>query len=198
MLGKLKSKVAAWRALLRRLPARLGRDRLRRDRLNRRPGIAVARDAFIAPTAALQVQTHGVWQGGEIRVARGAILAEGVIVAAYGGTIDIGENVFVGPYSVLYGHGGLRIGDNCLIAAHTVIVPSNHTFADVSVPIREQSQSSLGITIEEDVWIGCGARILDGVTIGRGCVVGAGAVVNASLEAHSVAVGVPARAVRKR
>ncbi len=42
--------------------------------------------------------------------------------------MEIGNNVFVGPYSVLYGHGGLVIGDNSLIASHVTIIPSNHYF----------------------------------------------------------------------
>jgi acetyltransferase-like isoleucine patch superfamily enzyme len=120
------------------------------------------------------------------------------MLITYGGDIDIGVNCSVNPYCVLYGLGGLKIGDNVRIAAHTVIVPANHTFDDPSIPICRQPETKKGIIIEDDVWIGAGCRILDGVRIGRGSVIGAGSVVTKSIPEMSVAVGVPARVIRRR
>ncbi len=171
--------------------------RMRRFLLNKRAGVYVANSAVISASALLQTEATGIG-GGHIHVSEGVTISEGVILATSGGRIDIEENVFIGPYCVLYGHGGLRIGKDTLIAAHTVIIPNSHGFLDLRVPIREQIETSVGINIEENVWIGCGVRILDGVTIGKGCVVGAGAVVNKSLNSNLVVVGVPARALRKR
>jgi acetyltransferase-like isoleucine patch superfamily enzyme len=71
--------------------------------------------------------------------------------------------------------------------------PANHIFADASRPIHKQGLSRQGVTIGDDVWIGAGARILDGVTIARGCVIGAGAVVTRSTRPDGVYLGVPAR-----
>lgn len=135
----------------------------------------------------------GLPLGGGILVSPGVCLSDGAILAPYGGDIRIAENVFIGPYCVLYGHGGLTIGRDTMIAAHTVIIPSNHSFADPDQTISNQRATNLGITIGADVWIGCGARILDGVSIGDGCVIGAGAVVTKSLPPYSIALGVPAR-----
>ncbi len=99
---------------------------------------------------------------------------------------------------LLYGVGGLEIGDNTRIAAHTVISPMNHIYSDPNIPIWKQGETAIGIKIGNDVWIGNGAKILDGVTIGDGCVIGAGSVVTKSIPPFSVAVGVPAKVIKQR
>ncbi len=85
-----------------------------------------------------------------------------------------------------------------MIGAHTVIVPANHCFDRTDIPLNLQPIRVQGITIADDVWIGAGCCILDGVNIGRGAVIGAGAVVTKNIDAYSVAVGVPALTVRSR
>lgn len=85
------------------------------------------------------------------------------------------------------------MGKNTMIAAHTIIVPSNHRFERLDLPIRDQGLVKEGIFIEEDVWIGAGSKILDGVHIGKGCVIGAGSVVTKSIDDYSIVAGVPIR-----
>jgi acetyltransferase-like isoleucine patch superfamily enzyme len=167
--------------------------------INLRRGLYVSHKAFIAKTACLQLESDGFTRrGGTIHISSGARISDGAILAAYGGSIHLAENVYVGPYCVLYGHGGLTIGRNTLIANHTTIVPSNHIFSDSARPIRSQGETRVGITIGEDVWIGSGVKILDGVIIGDGCVVGAGSILNRSLEPYSVVAGSPAKLLRMR
>ena len=161
--------------------------------LNWPPEVTVSPKAFLAKSVLLQLSPDGLPYGGGICVSPGVRLSDGVILAPYGGNIRIAENVFIGPYCVLYGHGGLTIGNDTMIASHTVIIPSNHTFADPSQTVFSQPSTHKGIHIGQDVWIGCGVRILDGVSIGRGCVIGAGAVVTKSLPDYSIAFGVPAQ-----
>ena len=117
---------------------------------------------------------------------------------SYGGSIRIGKGCTVNSGAVLYGQGGLIIGDDVRIAANTVIIPSNHSFDLRDIPIGKQPTRNLGIRIEDDVWIGANCTILDGVVIGRGCVIGAGSVVSRSLEPYGIYVGVPARLLRMR
>ena len=131
-------------------------------------------------------------------VAARSELTTGVVLATWGGRIELDERVFLGPYTVIYGQGGVTIGKNTMIASHTSIAAVNHIFADPRKPIYEQGLTTVGIHIGEDVWIGTGVRILDGVTIGKGSVIGAGSVVTKSIPEYSVAVGVPARVVRTR
>lgn len=135
---------------------------------------------------------------GRIAIGRHSSLDEGVILRAYGGQIEIGEHCTVNPYCYLHGGGSLRIGNGVRIAAHTVIIAANHIFADPDQYIYLQGERRQGIVIEDDVWIGAGAKILDGVTVKRGTVVGAGAVVTKSTEPYAIVVGVPARAIASR
>ena len=78
------------------------------------------------------------------------------------------------------------------------LICGNHTFARRDVPIRAQPPQDAPIVIEDDVWLAASAIVLGGVTVGRGCVVGAGAVVTHSLPPYSIARGVPARVVGVR
>jgi len=136
--------------------------------------------------------------GGRVRVSEGVIISDGVIIAPYAGSIEIAANAYIGPYCVLYGHGGLTIGRNTMIGAHTIIVPANHGIARLDVPMGRQPLTKKGITIGEDVWIGAGCKILDGVRIGNGAVIGAGSVVTKDIDAHLIAFGVPAKVAGSR
>jgi acetyltransferase-like isoleucine patch superfamily enzyme len=135
---------------------------------------------------------------GAISLGAGTVVHRGAMLLPYGGFIRLGKRCRVNPYCVLYGHGGLVIGDNVRIAAHTVIIPANHGTALDGGPMGEQPLSRRGIRIGDDVWIGAGARILDGAEIADGCVIAAGAVVRGKLEANGIYAGVPARLVRMR
>lgn len=114
------------------------------------------------------------------------------------GSIRCGRSLSVNPFSVLYGHGGLVMGDYVRIAAQTVVIPANHVFSSLDRPIARQGLVKQGICIGSDVWIGAGCKILDGVTIGDGCVVAAGSVVTRSVAAYMVVGGVPAQVLKSR
>ena len=94
------------------------------------------------------------------------------------------------------GQGGIHVGDNVLFGPRVQVLAVDHVFTDTTKPIMQQGITARGIRIEDNCWIGAGAIVLDGVTIGRGACIGAGAVVTASVPAHSLAVGVPARVIR--
>lgn len=136
--------------------------------------------------------------GGSITIGENSELMQGVLIMTYGGTIEIGARCSINPYSILYGHGNLKIGNDVLIAAHTVIIPANHNFTDSNSPINSQGLTTKGITIEDDVWIGAGCKILDGVSIGKGAIIAAGAVVNKNVPSYTIVGGVPAKELKKR
>lgn len=136
--------------------------------------------------------------GGKIIIGNNCELRSGAKLLTHGGNITLGTNCSVNPYTILYGGKNLTIGNNVRIAAHCVIIPSNHNYEDPTIPIVKQGLSGKGITIEDDVWLGCGVKVLDGVTISKGCVIGAGSVVTKSTEPYGVYVGVPARRIKLR
>lgn len=111
--------------------------------------------------------------------------------------IKVGRRSFVGESVVIRGQGGVTIGEAVLIGPGAKILAINHNFADTASPIMDQGIRGEGIVIEDGAWISAGAIILDGVRVGRGAVVGAGAVVTRDVPAHSVAIGSPARVVRR-
>jgi acetyltransferase-like isoleucine patch superfamily enzyme len=129
---------------------------------------------------------------GCIEIALGAWIDPGVVLHAYGGHIRLGQEIFIGPHTVIYGHGGVEIGDACLIAMHCRIVSSNHTVAPFGTDIRSQPDELRPTKIGRDVWLGAGVTVLGGVTIGDGCIVGAGSVVTKNLPAGSICHGTPA------
>lgn len=114
------------------------------------------------------------------------------------GFFEIGEDSFIGCNAVLGAGGGIRIGSHVRIGQCVNIHAENHCVADSTRLIREQGVSYQGVVIEDDVWIGSKATVLDGVTIGQGAVIGAGAVVTRSIPPYAIAVGVPARVIGAR
>lgn len=133
-----------------------------------------------------------------IKIGDNTIIKQFSIISTHGGNIEIGKNCSINPFCVLYGLGGLTIGNFVRIATHTVIVPANHIFDDLNVPIKLQGLSKKGVIIEDDVWIGAGVRILDGVTVGQGSVIGAGTVLTKTVEPYSIVVGVPGKVIKNR
>lgn len=113
------------------------------------------------------------------------------------GQIKIGPNSYIGPYTCLSGD-FISLGKDCMVASHCGIYANNHNFANTRMPMRVQGNSYQGIVIEDDCWLGTGTRVLDGVTIGKGSVVGAGSVVTKDIPPFSIAVGSPAKVIKQR
>lgn len=135
------------------------------------------------------------WRGG----GRGALalgnscdVRDFALLETWGGHIHLGRHVFVGPHAVIYGHGGVDVGDDTLISMHTCIVSSNHALPDCSHAIRSKPDELRPTQIGRDVWLGARVVVLGGVIIGDGCVVGAGSVVTKSLPPGAIAFGTPA------
>lgn len=129
---------------------------------------------------------------GRIELGAGADLGEGVVFDTWGGDIIVGRQVFLGPHVVIYGYGGVEVGDQTLISMQCRILSSNHVIPAFGTDIRTQPNTRLPTKIGRDVWLGAGVTVLGGVNIGDGCVVGAGAVVTKSLPPGAIAMGVPA------
>jgi acetyltransferase-like isoleucine patch superfamily enzyme len=136
---------------------------------------------------------------------QGLVLRDNVIVSRNSviqgktGPILIDEHSDIGCNVVLSSTSGIYIGRSVLIASNCYIGGGRYRHDRVDVPMKEQGLCSRGaISIDDDVWLGAGVIVLDGVSIGKGCIIGAGSVVTGDIPPYSVAVGMPARVIRKR
>ncbi|RYZ28829.1 MAG: acyltransferase [Chitinophagaceae bacterium] len=135
---------------------------------------------------------------GQLLLAENVHLSTNLVIHLYGGALEIGKNTYIGPYCSFFGHGGIRIGNNTLIAMHTCVVSANHTIPPRKEFIKDQPDVLLEVNIGNDVWIGMNCSILGGVTIGDGAVISAGSVVTKDIPPYAIAVGNPARVIKYR
>lgn len=112
--------------------------------------------------------------------------------------LSIGDNVSIHPLCYIDASGEIEIGNDVSIAHDVSIVSFNHRFDDLSIPIKEQDLEKKKIIIKDNIWIGAKAVILAGVTVNCGSVIGASSVVTHDVDANTVVVGVPAKAIKKR
>jgi acetyltransferase-like isoleucine patch superfamily enzyme len=96
------------------------------------------------------------------------------------------------------GKAGVTIGDDCMIATHTAIIGNNYRWSRLDTPIRLQECTSKGISIENNVWIGVGACILDGAQIGEGAIITPHSVVAARIPQNSIVQGNPGKIIFTR
>lgn len=114
--------------------------------------------------------------------------------------ISIGDHCNLAQGVFITGGGGVQIGDWVGFGPDVKVWSVNHRFEDPDQPWLLQGWEMKSVTIEDDVWLGANVFVMPGVTIGRGAVVSAGAVVNKSVPPYSLVAGNPARVVgwRKR
>lgn len=113
------------------------------------------------------------------------------------GKIIIGDNVAIGKDTIIFCDDEIEIGNNVLIAGQSYIIDSDHGI-NKEILIREQKLISKKITIQDDVWIGAGAKVLKGCTIRRGSIIGANGVVTRDTLENSINVGVPCKFLKYR
>ena len=161
--------------------------------------VEIGRFASIGDGAILSgLGDDGLRIGSRTNVGAYSRLVVGTDVGRPGRYIDIGEGCGIGEYSSVGGSGGVRIGKNTIIGQYFSAHPENHNFDDLLRPIREQGTTRRPIAIGEDCWLGARVTVLGGVTIGRGSVVAAGAVVTRDVPPLSIVAGIPARIVGTR
>lgn len=113
--------------------------------------------------------------------------------------ITIGNNTYInGGVFTVGDNSRIVIGNDCLISYNVHVRTKTHKYIDKNILIRKQGELEKDIIIEDDVWIGYGAQIMPGVTLHKGCVVGAGAVVTKDVAEYTVVGGVPAKVIKKR
>jgi acetyltransferase-like isoleucine patch superfamily enzyme len=134
-----------------------------------------------------------------LRIGRGTRISSFAKIKATNGDLTIGREVSIGSNCFISADpGGVTIGDYTLISPNVCIIGSNYRYDRLDVPICQQGVVSKGVHIGQDVWIGAGCVITDGVTIGDHCIVTPNSVVSRSLPAGTIAGGSPASEIFQR
>ena len=133
-----------------------------------------------------------------ITIGNGVFVGRNTILSCKNGDIELEDGVNVGFNCEVFSASRVRIGKDTLLAAYCYVIGGDHEATEPSVPVGLQARRSQGVTVGRGAWLGAGAKILDGVTIGDGSVIGAGAVVREDVPSNAIAVGIPARIVGTR
>lgn len=158
--------------------------------------IRLGRGTYLDENVYIHACPQGVEIGENTLVMHGAVLHVYNFRGLPHAFIRIGRDSLIGEYSVIRGQGGVTLGDRVYTSPGTQIIAVNHVFNDPTRPFVEQGITAEGIVIEDDVWLGSNCVITDGVRVGKGAVVAAGAVVTKDVPPHTVVGGVPAKVIR--
>lgn len=143
--------------------------------------------------------TEGLNFGDYVTISRGVMIRPSSYYGVdYGVGLTIGEHSSIGPYGYVGCSGKITIGKNVMFGPKCSLFAENHVFSNKESSIKSQGVQQKGITIEDDCWIGSNVTILDGVTIGKGSVIGAGTLVTKDVPAGSVVVDKREKVVRER
>lgn len=137
-------------------------------------------------------------QAGEFKIGNQVILSRGCVLSAKYGALTIGENTNFGANCLVYAAKHITIGRDTLFAAQCYIGGGKYHIEDPTQTPIQQSAEAQGVSIGNGCWLGAGVKVIDGITVGDGVVLGAGAVVTKDIEPLAIAVGVPAKVIKKR
>ena len=142
---------------------------------------------------------RGIVFGDRCTVGRFAsICPSNPLLGEIGEGFKMGDHSNIGPYSYIGCSGYIEIGSNVLMGPRVNLMAENHNFERIDIPMKDQGVKREFIRIEDDVWIGVNSTILAGVTVGRGAIIAAGAVVTADVSPFAIVGGFPARIIKSR
>jgi len=157
-------------------------------------GGRIGRRCAIAPRVRIESgRGRPIILGDGVRLQRGVVLS-----TAAGGRIALEDRVYVGEYGTVRSAALVRIARDTIVAPHARIVDFERHADGPTLDAPPDNARAAPIRIGRDVWFGAGVRVLGGVTIGDQAVLGAGALADADVPERAVALGVPARVVRRR
>jgi len=135
---------------------------------------------------------------GEIRFGRFVWIGDGTKIRCHEGVVEIGSKTVMGQECTISAYQRVRIGDECVIADRAMFIDFDHGIVEVERPIRSQGIYKRDVEVGNNVWIGYGACILRGVSVGDNSVIGTNSVVTKDIPANAVVGGIPARIIRMR
>jgi acetyltransferase-like isoleucine patch superfamily enzyme len=148
---------------------------------------------FICPGVKLEIGPDAT-----LKIGRWAWLGHGCKIRVHQGEVSIGAKTVIGQECTFSAFQHVSIGRECIIADRVMMIDFDHGVTEVERPIRAQGIYKRDIDIGHNVWIGYGACILRGVTVGDNAIIGTSAVLTRSIPANAVVGGIPARVIRMR
>lgn len=143
--------------------------------------------------------SEGLNFGDYVTISRGVMIRPSSYYGGdYGIGLTIGEHSSIGPYGYVGCSGKIIIGKNVMFGPKCSLFAENHVFSDIESSIKSQGVQQKGIIIEDDCWIGSNVTILDGVTIGKGSVIGAGTLVTKDIPTGSIVIDKREKAIKQR
>jgi len=166
-----------------------------RRRLLSRAGWRWRTDGLVFFGKRLELQ---IARRGEIRFGRFVWIGDGSKIRCHEGEVEIGAKTVMGQECTISAYRRVRIGEQCVIADRAMFIDFDHGVVEVERPIRVQGIYMRDVEVGSNVWIGYGACILRGVSVGDNSIVGTNAVVTKDVPANAVVAGSPARIIRMR
>ncbi len=148
---------------------------------------------FICPHVKLEIGRHAT-----LRVGRWAWIGHASKIRVHEGEVSIGAKTVIGQECTISAYRRVSIGRECIIADRVMLIDFDHGVTEVDRPIRAQGIYKRDVRVGHNVWIGYGACILRGASVGENSVVGTSAVVTKEVPANAIVAGVPARVIRMR
>lgn len=166
----------------------------------RHPGmISFGRTILIEDNVEINaLSRHGITMGNNVTIKRNTIIECTGVLRDLGEGLVIGNNVGIAQGCFIQVRGKVEIGSNIMFGPNVSIFSENHQISSRDKLLIDQATKREGVRIEDDVWIGTRSIILDGVTVGRGSVVGAGSIVTKDIPPYSIVAGAPAKVIRTR
>src|SRR3954449_5239974 len=149
--------------------------------------------AFVGPRVVLQIGKEA-----RIELGRWSWLGHGTKIRCHEGVVSIGAKTVLGQECTISAYQHVSIGRECVIADRVMLIDFDHGVVEVDRPVRLQGIYKRDVRVGNNVWIGYGACILRGVTVGDNAIIGTSAVVTKDVPANAVVAGVPARVIRMR
>jgi acetyltransferase-like isoleucine patch superfamily enzyme len=148
---------------------------------------------FICPEVKLEIGRDAV-----LRMGRFSWIGHGSKIRVHEGEVSIGAKTVMGQECTISAYQHVSIGRECIIADRVMMIDFDHGTVEVERPIREQGIYKRDVEVGHNVWIGYGACLLRGVSVGDNSVIGTSSVVTADVADNAVVAGIPARLIRMR
>ena len=148
---------------------------------------------FVGPNVTLEIG-----KGAVLRLGRWSWIGHGTKIRVHEGECELGAKSVMGQECTISSFQHVSIGRECIIADRVMLIDFDHGVTEVERPIRAQGIYKRDVRVGSNCWIGYGACILRGATIGDNCVIGSNTVVTKDIPANAVVAGAPAKVLRMR